>query len=96
MPNILPISDLRNYSAVLDQVVPGSPVYLTRNGRGCYTIVESGEQESQARKAFEYDRMKAQLRLMTELMEGMRSGVEGGWVPEEDVIRHFAEKEYTV
>ena len=34
MPNIIPISDLRNYSSVLDSVAVGSPVYLTKNGRG--------------------------------------------------------------
>lgn len=30
MPNIKPISDLRNYSAVLEDVTVGSPVYLTK------------------------------------------------------------------
>ena len=37
MPNIVPISDLRNYSSVLDNVAVGSPVYLTKNGRKRYT-----------------------------------------------------------
>lgn len=40
MPNIVPISDLRNYSSVLQDVAVGSPVYLTKNGRGCYAIVD--------------------------------------------------------
>ena len=30
MPNIIPISNLRNYSSVLDSVAVGSPVYLTK------------------------------------------------------------------
>ena len=30
MPNIKPISDLRNYSAVLEDVTVGSPVYLIK------------------------------------------------------------------
>ena len=34
MPNIKPISDLRSYTAVLDEVAQGSPVFLTKNGRG--------------------------------------------------------------
>jgi antitoxin Phd len=38
MPTILPISDLRNYNEVLKKVSAGSPVYLTRNGRGTYII----------------------------------------------------------
>ncbi|HSX06586.1 MAG TPA: prevent-host-death protein [Candidatus Saccharimonadia bacterium] len=38
MPTIVPISDLRNYTEVLNQVDVGKPVYLTRNGRGRYVI----------------------------------------------------------
>ncbi len=45
MPNIVPISDLRNYSSVLQNVSVGSPVYFTKNGRGCYAIVDIAEQE---------------------------------------------------
>ena len=33
MPNIKPISDLRNYNEVLRDVEEGSPVFLTKNGR---------------------------------------------------------------
>lgn len=34
LPNIKPISDLRNYTEVLKEVKTNQPVYLTRNGRG--------------------------------------------------------------
>ena len=34
MPNIKPISDLRNYTEVLHDVTVGSPVFLTKNGPG--------------------------------------------------------------
>ena len=34
MPNIKPISDLRNYTEVLKEVDTASRVYLTRNGHG--------------------------------------------------------------
>ena len=40
MPNIKPISDLRNYSEVLNDVTVGAPVFLTKNGRGRYAIVD--------------------------------------------------------
>ena len=33
VPNIKPISDLRNYSEVLHDVAVGAPVFLTKNGR---------------------------------------------------------------
>ncbi len=39
MPNIKPISDLRNYSDVLRDVSVGAPVFLTKNGRGRYAII---------------------------------------------------------
>ncbi|HQO57028.1 MAG TPA: prevent-host-death protein, partial [Clostridia bacterium] len=36
MTNIVPISDLKNYSEVLRHCDTGSVVYLTKNGRGKY------------------------------------------------------------
>lgn len=36
MPNIKPISDLRNYTEVLKETSEGAPVFLTKNGRGEY------------------------------------------------------------
>ena len=90
MPNIRPISDLRNYSSVLDSVAAGAPVYLTKNGRGCYTIMDMQEQEQQEEKAQEYDHMKAQLILMCELNVGRKSGEEEGWISAADVRSHFA------
>ena len=43
MPNIKPISDLRNYNEVLRDVEEGSPVFLHKNGRGKYAIEELRE-----------------------------------------------------
>ena len=40
MPNIKPISDLRNYNEVLRDVSVNEPVFLTRNGRGRYAVVD--------------------------------------------------------
>ena len=85
MPNIVPISDLRNYSSVLDSVAVGSPVFLTKNGRGCYAIVDISEQE-------EYEKAKAALRLMCELEKGKHSGEEKGWISSDDVRKHFRER----
>ena len=85
MPNIVPISDLRNYSSVLDSVAVGSPVFLTKNGKGRYAIIDISEQE-------EYEKAKAALRLMCELEKGKRGGEEKGWVSSDDVRKHFKEK----
>lgn len=85
MPTIKPVSDLRNYTSVLQDVAVGSPVYLTKNGRGCYAIVDISEQE-------EYEKTKAALELMCKLEEGRKSGEEQGWISEEEVRDHFKVK----
>ena len=45
MPNIKPISDLRNYAEVLRDVAVGAPVFLTKNGRGRYAIIDIQDYE---------------------------------------------------
>ena len=92
MPNIKPISYLRNYATVLETVQVGKPLYLTKNGRGCYTVLNIDEEEEQCVKAEKYDRMQAQLRRMCELSEGRRSGEEEGWISSEDVRSHFRDR----
>jgi len=47
MPNIKPISDLRNYNEVLRDCQNGDPVFLTKNGRGRYVLVDIQEYERQ-------------------------------------------------
>ena len=85
MPNIRPVSDLRNYAAVLTEVRENEPVYLTKNGRGAYAIVDIAELEN-------YEKTKAALKLMCELQKGRLSGEQNGWLSEEDVEKHFKEK----
>jgi prevent-host-death family protein len=60
MPNIKPKSDLRNYTEVLNEVKEDSPVYLTRNGRGEYAIINLKE----------LDKLKSTIRLLAKLEEG--------------------------
>lgn len=85
MATISPVSDLRNYKTVLEKVSSGSPVYLTVNGRGKYTIRDIADDE-------EFEKTKAMLRLMCELEEGRRSGEEEGYISSEKVLKHFREK----
>ena len=82
MPNIKPISDVRNCSEVLHDVAVGAPVFLTKNGRGRYAIMDIQD----------YERTQATLRLMDELAKGRRSGELEGWLTAEDMRRHFEEK----
>jgi len=82
MAMISPVSDLRNYDSVLEQVSVGSPVYLTVNGKQRYAIRDISEDK-------EFERTKAMLQLMCELNEGRRSGEEEGYVPAEEVRTYF-------
>ena len=82
MPLIMPVSDLRNDSSVLEKMEEGAPVYLTENGRGCYGNVDIKDQE-------EYEKMKAALKLMCELDKGRRSGEKDGWISEAEVNKRF-------
>ena len=79
MPNIKPISDLRNYTEVLHDVAVGAPVFLTKNGRGRYAIVDMQD----------YERTQATIRLMNELAKGRKSGETEGWLTPEDMRAHF-------
>lgn len=79
MSKIRPVSDLRNYNQVLDRVKEDSPVYLTKNGRGRYVVVDIEE----------YERDKAKLTLLSELAKGMKSGNEEGWLTLEDFDKKF-------
>lgn len=85
MAVITPVSDLRNYNNVLEKVSVGSPVYLTVNGRGRYTIRDIAEDE-------EFEKTKAMLRLMCELNEGKSSGEEEGYTSSEEVKAYFHNK----
>lgn len=79
MPNIRPISDLRNYTEVLRDVAVGAPVFLTKNGRGRYAIVDMHD----------YEKTQATLKLMNELAKGRKSGEEKGWLPLDAVEEHL-------
>lgn len=79
MPNIKPISDLRNYTEVLQDVEAGAPVFLTKNGRGRYAIVDIQD----------FEKAQATLKLMSELAKGRRSGETEGYLTPEDMRAHF-------
>ncbi len=75
MPRIKPISDLRNYNEVLRDVTLGEPVFLTKNGRGKYVIIDISE----------YEKLKASLKLISQLAQGEQDGKEKGWMTIEEV-----------
>ncbi len=77
MPNIKPVSDLRNYNEVLRDIAVGEPVFLTKNGRGKYAIVDMEE----------FEKTKAVIKLMSELSRGEQSAKEKSWTDIADVER---------
>lgn len=59
MPNIKPVSDLRNYTEVLRSCQVGDPVFLTKNGRGRYVLLDIKE----------YEKQQAVIKLLSKLSE---------------------------
>jgi len=80
MPNIKPVSDLRNYADVLKDISIGSPVYLTKNGRGHYVIQEISD----------YEKKEAAIKLIMELEKGRISGEQEGWYTLEKIKQEFS------
>lgn len=59
MSHILPVSDLRNYNEVLKNCQVGEPVFLTKNGRGRFVVMDIED----------YEREKAEKKLLLKLQE---------------------------
>lgn len=69
MITIKPVSDLRNYNEVLQDVADESPVFLTKNGRGCYALISIGD----------YEKLTATKVLFSELKKGEDAAIKNGW-----------------
>jgi len=82
MPNIKPVSDLRNYVEVLRDVSVGQPVFLTQNGHGRYAVLDMEEYRR-------YEKLTAMQRLAAELEAGRRTGEEHGCIKAEDVFNEL-------
>lgn len=82
MPNIKPISDLRNYTDVLKEVDLSRRVYLTRNGHGVYGILTMAEID-------ELDRLRAAYTLFSNLQKAEERAEKEGWVDAETLEREL-------
>lgn len=82
MPNIKPISDLRNYTDVLKEVDDSNRVYLTRNGHGVYGILTMKEID-------ELDRLKAAYTLFSKLQQAEDRANKEGWIDAEDLEKEL-------
>ena len=82
MPNIKPISDLRNYTEVLKEVDSTSRVYLTRNGHGEYGILTMAEID-------ELDRYRAAYTIFSKLQKAEERAEKEGWIDADDLEKEL-------
>lgn len=82
MPSIKPISDLKNYTAIINQVSYGNRVYLTKNGHGQCALIDMKELD-------ELDRKVALLKLMAKLTEAKISVGKSGTVSADDLEKEL-------
>lgn len=81
MANIKPVSDLRSYNQVLKDIEVGEPVFLTKNGRGKYVILDINE----------YKKNNAKLQLLAKLLEAEKAiQSENDWISEEKLLEEFS------
>jgi prevent-host-death family protein len=71
MSSILPVSDLRNYNEVLKNCQVGEPVFLTKNGRGRFVVLDIED----------YEKDRAEKKLLAKLQEAEEVVADGtGWL----------------
>jgi hypothetical protein len=78
MPNIKPISELKNYTSIINQVTYGNRIYLTKNGHGQCAIIDMKELD-------ELDKQRALMQLMTRLNDAKTSVQEEGTISSDDL-----------
>ena len=82
MSNILPVSDLRNYNEVLKNCQIGEPVFLTKNGRGRFVLMDIED----------YELDKAEKKLLEKLHEAEEAVKDGkGWLTMEELKTEIGE-----
>lgn len=82
MPNIKPVSDLRNYSEILKEVDVSNRVYLIRNGHGQYGILTMAEID-------ELDRYRAAYTLFSKLKNAEERANREGWISADDLEKEL-------
>ena len=71
MANILPVIDLKNYNEVLKNCRKGEPVFMTKNGRERFVVLDIED----------YERDRAEKKLLMKLQEAEETVKDGeGWL----------------
>ena len=79
MSNIRPVSYFRNYNDVLNACRETSPIYLTKKGHDKYELMDKKD----------CVKMKASLKLMSQIEESEMSASEEGWILMDDIESAF-------
>ena len=77
MSNIVDLSELQNFTDVLDGVKIGSPVFLAHDDTKRYVIVDIED----------YNRMRSSIKLLSELAQGRMSVKAHKAIPIDEVMR---------
>lgn len=86
MSTIQPVSALRNYKQVLDEVSFGHRVHLTKNGSGSVVLIDEKELEM-------LDNMAAKMTMLEKLDRSVRRANSEGWIPSEQAEAIWEEDE---
>ena len=82
MPSILPVSDLRNYNEVLKNCQSGEPVFLTKNGRGRFVVIDIED----------YEREQAEKKLLRKLQDAEKVVKDGdNWLTLDELKKALEE-----
>jgi antitoxin Phd len=82
MSSILPVSDLRNYNEVLKNCRSGEPLFLTKNGRGKFVLVDIEN----------YEKERAERKLLAKLQEAEEAVSSGkNWISLDELKRTMEE-----
>ena len=73
MPSIKPVSELKNYTSIVNQVSYGNRIYFTKNGHGRCALIDIEELD-------ELDKVKALLKLTSKLNDAKTSVREEGTI----------------
>lgn len=82
MPTIMPISELRNYTNVVNNVRYGNRVHLTKNGYDQITLINTKELD-------ELEKELALYRFKLEIAKGERSILEEGTISSNDLEKEL-------
>ena len=82
MPSIKPISELKNYTSIVNQVSYGNRIYFTKNGHGRCALIDIEELD-------ELDKVKALLKLTSKLNDAKTSAREEGTISVDELEKEL-------